>query len=111
MQHIVQQQTGWGEAPWSKGESQGLTVGAMVLWFEFDSRVHLKTSWLRQTSDLRPLDGRKIKKQSKGASHTKNIFLKKVNFLTANRVKIFPNYVYMDYIIFEHTLIWDKSIT
>jgi hypothetical protein len=38
------------EAPWSSGERRGLTVWAMVLGCEFDSRVHLKTRWIRRTT-------------------------------------------------------------
>ncbi len=38
------------EAPWSSGECQGLTVWAMVLGCGFNSRVHLKTRWIRWTT-------------------------------------------------------------
>jgi hypothetical protein len=39
-----------GEAPWSSGELQGLTVWAMVLGCGFNSGVHLKTRWIRWTT-------------------------------------------------------------
>jgi hypothetical protein len=39
-----------GEAPWSSGERQGLTVWAMVLGRGFNSQVRLKTRWIRWTT-------------------------------------------------------------
>ncbi len=39
-----------GEAPWSGGERQGLTVWAMVLIRVFNSRVHLKSRWIWWTT-------------------------------------------------------------
>ncbi len=39
-----------GEAPWSSGERQGLTVWAMVLRCGFNSWVHLKTRWISWTT-------------------------------------------------------------
>jgi hypothetical protein len=43
---IVPNNIKFGEAPWSSGERQGLTLRAMVLGCEFDSQVHLKTRWI-----------------------------------------------------------------
>ncbi len=39
-----------GEAPWSGGEHQGLSVWAMVPRRGFNSCVHLKTRWIRWTT-------------------------------------------------------------
>jgi hypothetical protein len=49
-QHYLFPSKNFGEAPWSSGERQGLTVLAMVFGREFNSQVCLKTRWIRWTT-------------------------------------------------------------
>ncbi len=64
------------EAPWSRGERQGLTVWAMVLGREFDSNVHLKTRWIRRTTWWQQ---NKNNKDSQKGQVTPNKYIKRYN--------------------------------
>ncbi len=65
------------EAPWSSGERRGLTVWAMVLGCEFNSRVHLKTRWIKWTTWWQKKN-KNNKDSQKGQVTPKKYFKKKI---------------------------------
>jgi hypothetical protein len=91
-----------GEAPWYSGERRGLTVWAMVLGYEFNSQVCLKTRWIKWTTWWPKR--KKIIKTAKRAKHTKKYLKKERQYWSLNSSKsrlclsIFPtDYVEMSF--------------
>jgi hypothetical protein len=65
------------KALWSSGEHRGLMVWAMILGREFDSRVHLKTRWIRCTTWWQKKTTIIIQTAKRGKSHQKK-YLKNI---------------------------------
>ncbi len=72
------------EAPSSSSEHQGITVWAMVLGRELNSRVCLKTRWIKWTTWWQKRT-KIIKTAKRGKSHQKNI-LKNFEFVWLNSI-------------------------
>ncbi len=93
------------EVPWSSGKCQGLTVWAMVLGHGFNSRVNLKTRWIRWTTWWQKKNENNKDSQKGQVTPKKNIKKNTWSFSLASIVKA-KNQFFIWIIYFFNTTTW-----